>query len=131
MPTEVEVLRMQMSKTEERMRRRDLRKIFVDPNACGVALPTVGFDSETATRGGFSAQDDTKGGHSFKLFDKSKFEGLVERTDKQLHLYLCNQSFCGGVGVAFFKKHPHKRKRPFWVVVPKRQREQLKERAQG
>ena len=74
LPTEVEVLRMYMSKTEERMRRRDLRKIFVDPNAHGVALPAVGFDSENTTRGVFSAQDDTKGGHLFKQFDKSKFE---------------------------------------------------------
>jgi len=32
------------------------------------------FDSENTTRGVFSAQDDTKGGHSFKQFDKSKFE---------------------------------------------------------
>ena len=48
LPTEVEVLRMQRSKTEERLRRRDLRKIFVDPNAYGVALPAVGFDSENA-----------------------------------------------------------------------------------
>jgi hypothetical protein len=72
---------MQMSKTEERMRRRDLRKIFVDPNACGVALPTVGFDSETATRGGFSAQDDTRGFappfYLFKQTDKSKFEARM------------------------------------------------------
>ena len=81
MPTEVEVLRMQRSKTEERLRRRDLRKIFVDPNACGVALPTVGFDSETATRGGFSAQDDTRGiappFYLFKHTDKSKFEAKM------------------------------------------------------
>jgi len=50
---------------------------------------------------------------------------LVERRDKQLPLYPCDKSFCGGVGVAFFKKHPHKIKKPFWVVVPKWQRERL------
>ena len=103
MPTEVEVLRMYMSKTEERMRRRDLRKIFVDPNAYGVALPAVGFDSENTTRGVFSAQDDTKGGRSSKQFDKSKFE-RHQAKEKQFS-------------------------RPFWVVVPKWQRERLIGRA--
>ena len=45
--------------------------MFVDPNACGVALPMVGFDSENHLVL-FSAQGDTKVKKRF-IFDRGFF----------------------------------------------------------